>query len=621
MGTSNNNNNENQNEESILQESEDSGDDESIQDLYTESGSDIEKGVSDESEEDENENSIGNNRTNKKSKNTAARYNIIENIQTIDTIEYPNDLYNGLPQFLGDNQGYRFLHHMHRQPQLFLYKLFSINMMEDTIKFTNLYGKTNRNTWIELTLIEFKLFLSIILYMGICDLSQRNKYWNDENFQQEFVRKRMTFQRFNDILLSLHVVNVTNLTPAQREANKKADPLWLFAEFSNLLCNHCFEYWDPEQFISLDESSIRYKGRFAAKMYNPTKPNKWHIRQYSLNDASGYLLKFHLYRGSAEVYPDGIKATHFPIFKLTSDTRLHNKGYILVTDRFYSGLEVVNTLHERGIEFLGTVLLNRIPIDKKLVITNKSKADRGDVNACEDEKQTHKIISWMDNKPVNILTTLDTNWHYVSKNDKNNSKKTIKCPTVVTLFTAKMRGTDIFDQLMSYYFPNIRSFKWTVRVFTHLFYIAVINSHFLYKDYFKCKRGDENFELINYINNLMLELGKLPNNVEAIQNISLKRRRHTCEHDKNRLCGIHTPLRISYELDRNDNVVSNNKRVLCGYCKMSETTFICKQCNIGLHIGSLKQMDCFLLYHSEEIFSFEVPIVNNNNNNNEQGNP
>lgn len=59
----------------------------------------------------------------------------------------------------------------------------------------------------------------------------------------------------------------------------------------------------------------------------------------------------------------------------------------------------------------------------------------------------------------------------------------------------------------------------------------MINSHILFKDYFGLVRGNSNFELIDYITNLMNELRNQTNNVQAVQ-ISNNRRRSILDKEK-----------------------------------------------------------------------------------------
>ena len=58
------------------------------------------------------------------------------------------------------------------------------------------------------------------------------------------------------------------------------------------------EVYNPNRDLSLDESSIGWKGHIHYRVYNPQKSHKYHIKAYLLAEAeSGYVGKFELYTG------------------------------------------------------------------------------------------------------------------------------------------------------------------------------------------------------------------------------------------------------------------------------------------------------------------------------------
>ncbi|KAL7399173.1 hypothetical protein ABVT39_020977 [Epinephelus coioides] len=54
-------------------------------------------------------------------------------------------------------------------------------------------------------------------------------------------------------------------------------------------------------------------------------------------------------------------------------------------------------------------------------------------------------------------------------------------PEVVKLYNEAMGGVDLLDQLVSLYRTEIRSKKWTLRMITHAFDMAVVNSWLEYR--------------------------------------------------------------------------------------------------------------------------------------------
>ena len=59
--------------------------------------------------------------------------------------------------------------------------------------------------------------------------------------------------------------------------------------------NFCLRY-TPARYISLDESTMTFKGRVKFLQFNPSKPNKFHIKLFMvLEHLSGYISGFSVY--------------------------------------------------------------------------------------------------------------------------------------------------------------------------------------------------------------------------------------------------------------------------------------------------------------------------------------
>lgn len=85
--------------------------------------------------------------------------------------------------------------------------------------------------------------------------------------------------------------------------------------------------------------------------------------------------------------------------------------------------------------------------------------------------------------------------------DKTKKEKiSITCPFVVQEYNKHMGGVDLMDSFLGRNHITLRSKKWYLRIFFHLFDLAVINSWIIYKK--KCwgkkfaSKGYTNFESI-----------------------------------------------------------------------------------------------------------------------------
>ena len=66
-----------------------------------------------------------------------------------------------------------------------------------------------------------------------------------------------------------------------------------------------------------------------------------------------------MYQGKNEKRPEGEAATSYPIKMLLNFTRFFHKGIVLSIDNWYSSMGIAKWLLEKGIEFCGTLRLNR----------------------------------------------------------------------------------------------------------------------------------------------------------------------------------------------------------------------------------------------------------------------
>ena len=56
--------------------------------------------------------------------------------------------------------------------------------------------------------------------------------------------------------------------------------------------------YKPLKRLSFDEAYCPFKGRVKFRVYNPMKPNHFHIKLFQVSESlSGYILGFHVYTG------------------------------------------------------------------------------------------------------------------------------------------------------------------------------------------------------------------------------------------------------------------------------------------------------------------------------------
>jgi hypothetical protein len=95
------------------------------------------------------------------------------------------------------------------------------------------------------------------------------------------------------------------------------------------------------------------------------------------------------------------------------------------------------------------------------------------------------IVSWIDNRAVNMLTTFKPYWQDATRNgkDPNNHyvRITLHRPNFVKFYNAGMGGTDSEDHKLALYRTSVHTRKWPHRILFHFLLASVLNAHILYR--------------------------------------------------------------------------------------------------------------------------------------------
>ena len=106
--------------------------------------------------------------------------------------------------------------------------------------------------------------------------------------------------------------------------------------------------------MSFDEGCCPFKGRLKFKCYNPSKPNKWHIKIFEVSDArTGYVVGLDIYTGknstecakiAKTLDPDCTQTTKI-VLGLMQKCNLLGKGHHVYLDNYYCSPELFSELH------------------------------------------------------------------------------------------------------------------------------------------------------------------------------------------------------------------------------------------------------------------------------------
>ena len=116
--------------------------------------------------------------------------------------------------------------------------------------------------------------------------------------------------------------------------------------------NFCLCYTPPE-YISLDKSTMSFKGCIKFFQFNPLKPNKFHIKLFMVSEhLSGYISGFSVYTGKTANNLVAEKATLDPycsvmmktVMGLLQKTKLLDNHHTVFFDNLFNSCELLEEM-------------------------------------------------------------------------------------------------------------------------------------------------------------------------------------------------------------------------------------------------------------------------------------
>ena len=174
-------------------------------------------------------------------------------------------------------------------------------------------------TWKDLNKSDIKIFIAHLLIMSSIKKSALHNYWSTDSLTRTPIfGTYLSRNKFQDILWNFQVANAKNNA---LPGSPNHDPL---AKICPLLemCQMNFCLWyTPSEYISLDESTMAFKGRVKFLQFNPLKPNKFHIKLFVVSEhLSGYISGFLVYTAKTANKLVAKKATLDPYCSVTTKT-------------------------------------------------------------------------------------------------------------------------------------------------------------------------------------------------------------------------------------------------------------------------------------------------------------
>ena len=180
--------------------------------------------------------------------------------------------------------------------------LFDEDCFQLVVDQTNLYASQNppggRYKWYNTTVDEMKLFIGMIIAMGLHKLPHLEDYWcSDVQLGVPGIVSGMPIDRFKVLQKCLHINDNTKAKP---RGDPEYDRLHKIRPLLSAINETCLNQYYPNRELNVDKAMVGFKGRSSLKQYMPLKPTKRGYKVWCICDShNGYMCKFEVYTGGS----------------------------------------------------------------------------------------------------------------------------------------------------------------------------------------------------------------------------------------------------------------------------------------------------------------------------------
>ena len=322
--------------------------------------------------------------------------------------------------------------------------------------------------WVDVTADSLLVYFGILIAMGALRTRSPDHLWANESKggkgyggQVAWIRNSMTQQAFHDHRRFLHFENSEAIVSSK-------DPLKKVRRFITHLNKAFAANWTLGQFIVVDEAMIACKSRYCKFIqYMPAKPIKHGIKEFVLCCAySSYVMSFEVYTGAGEEAVDGSPTAVIERLLATCDVHGSGHGRVMITDNWYTSIELMIYLWSLGMYLIGTHRLSkkvsRVVTDfpfHKLSNPALKAVHRGwmrravrtiKLRSAPVREMVAQALVWKDKKQVSVLSNYEVGPpdpdDKVQRRQRGQGQQTFQTHHVCKLYSQYMGGVDRSDR-------------------------------------------------------------------------------------------------------------------------------------------------------------------------------
>ena len=329
---------------------------------------------------------------------------------------------------------------------------------------------------------ELKTFLAILMLSGYNKLPGNRMYWQEkEDVHNNLVSHAMRRNRFVDILSVLHLCDNSEIPAGCNDKCAKIRPI------VDMIQERCLKYAQPCRDYDVDESMVKYYGKFGAGMKQrmPQKPIRMGYKIWSLNSSNGYLNVFKIYQGKGSQNKYTAAYGLGPSIVIELCEKLPRGNFHCRADNYFMSIPLLRKMKSLEIGCTGTFKSNMIedcPLTNRKVL---KKEARGSIDSAICRETDIVLTQWVDNNVVIVGSNCTQPYPTDKAKRYNASKKSffeVERPNMITQYNDAMGGTDCMDQALNEYSPSIRNRKWYYPLFLFLLKVSSFNAWILHKE-------------------------------------------------------------------------------------------------------------------------------------------
>ena len=154
-----------------------------------------------------------------------------------------------------------------------------------------------------------------------------------------------------------------------------------------------------------------------------------------------------------------------------------DSGRVIVTDNFYTSLELAHKLIEKKTHLIGTLRKSRKDLPRSVIL---AKLERGEIFGLEN-RDGIVVAKWKDKRDVLMLSTCH-GLEIETTGKKNRQGVEAKKPKMIIDYNGGKGGVDVSDQLSSFSSSLRKTVRWYHKVAMELLLgTACVNAYLLYR--------------------------------------------------------------------------------------------------------------------------------------------